>query len=469
MTRNLAGTTAITVLLSLPALAEGTGQNPFISDDFFTKQTTVAQVQKAISAGHDINQEDEFGGDALIHAIDAGVSVDVLQFLVDQGAELDQPDPSRHRAVQAAAWSANAYENLIFLRDAGADMTARDYMEETWFHNVIWGEKFDPRLITLAKDVGIDITAPNRCNDTALTGTGWASDDARKWYDALKAEGLDTTIVNCEGMDIYMKSISWGSGAMSPLLYKDAEDPRAANNAGLSGILLAAQWGVNKSRLEFLKSKGYDLTITSPKGENAIVLNTRWGDPESLQLLLDEGFDINSRSNDGTTPLLMSLKRGTSFNPDTVKAVIEAGAVIDQANAKGETPLMHLLAIDPAKSKAGPEKVAGLIDFVIANGADLTAVDAGGATTLIYAVRGRQPGAVLEQILAAGVQVDATDADGSTALMYAAEVSKDPAIIDLLLAAGADKSLTDVFQDTIAVIAADNPALRDTAIMSKLQ
>lgn len=469
MTRNLVSTTAVALLLALPAFAEDSGKNPFTGDAFFTSETTVEDVQKAIDAGHDINEEDEYGGDALIHAIDAGASIEVLQFLVDQGAELDQPDPSRHRAVQAAAWSAKAYENLSFLREAGADMTARDYMQETWFHNVIWGEEFDPRLIELAKEVGLDISEPNRCNNTALTGTGWASHDARKWYDALAAEGLDPTIINCEGMDIYMKSISWGDGAMSEFLYDVSEDPQAADNAGLSGILLAAQWGVNKTRLEFLKSKGYDLTITSPKGENALILNMKWGDKESVQLLLDEGFDVNSVSNDGTTPLLMSMRKGTGFDPEAVTALIEADADIGLANNKGQTPIMLLLAIDPAKAKAGADKVAGLMSLMLDKGAELNATDAGGATTLIYAVKGGQPSSVLKQILEAGVDVNATDAEGSTALMYAAELSDDPAVIDLLLEAGADKTLMDVFEDTAAVIAMDNASFDGTEVIAKLQ
>lgn len=465
----LATVAAASLVASLAGPASAAAKSPFLEDDYFSAKTTIEQVKATIAAGGDVKVEDEYGRHALHKAIDGGAPIEVIRFLIDQGAPVNQPDPARTKPAHTAAYSPNALEVLKLLKEKGADLTAKDYMEATFALGLIWGDKFDPALIAFAKEAGVDITQPNRCGNTLLTESAWAEHDAAKWFDAMTAEGLNPTVVDCEGNDMFMKSIAWGDGSMAPKLFEMSEDPFAANNAGLSGVLLAAQWGVNKARLDFLKDKGFDLKAVSRKGENAIIINTIWGDAESLTLLLAEGLDVNSESKDGTTPLLNALSKGRWFKPDVVKAAVEAGADINHANAKGETALLRLLAVDPSKADAGAEKAAELIDWMIAKGADPKAVDAGGATALIYAVKGRQPVALLKRLIDAGIDVNATDGEGTTALMHAAETATDPAVLELLIEAGADVGVKDVFDDTVAVIAADNRALAGSAVLNRLQ
>jgi ankyrin repeat protein len=64
--------------------------------------------------------------------------------------------------------------------------------------------------------------------------------------------------------------------------------------------------------------------------------------------------------------------------------------------------------------------------------------------------------------------VNAADGEGSTALMHAALSGEDPQVLTLLLNAGADKTVRDVFEDTVAVMAADNPALQDSPALAQL-
>ena len=162
----------------------------------------------------------------------------------------------------------------------------------------------------------------------------------------------------------------------------------------------------------------------------------------------------------GDSPLHLALKKN---EVEFLSAMLDAGADLQVANGKGVTPLMLALA------READEDMSGLIDRMIAAGADLKAKDASGATTLIHAMKGRQPVSRLQQILDRGVDVNAADGEGSTALMHAALSGEDPRVLTLLLDAGADKTVRDVFEDTVAVMAADNPALKDSPLLAQLQ
>jgi hypothetical protein len=53
--------------------------------------------------------------------------------------------------------------------------------------------------------------------------------------------------------------------------------------------------------------------------------------------------------------------------------------------------------------------------------------------------------------------------------MHAALLADDPAVIELLVRAGADIAVTDVFDDTAAVMLADNTALAGNPVIALLQ
>jgi ankyrin repeat protein len=83
-------------------------------------------------------------------------------------------------------------------------------------------------------------------------------------------------------------------------------------------------------------------------GQNALMFAVQYGSVDSVRLLLDAGADVNSRSADNTTPLLLALYkwdnvdgRTAVFAPDlpTANLLIEHGGSITAADDQGYTPL----------------------------------------------------------------------------------------------------------------------------------
>ncbi len=108
-------------------------------------------------------------------------------------------------------------------------------------------------------------------------------------------------------------------------------------------------------------------------GQNALHFAVLARDFESTQLLLDAGMDVNDRSADGTTPLLLALYkwhtedgRSTEFIPDirTANFLLDRGAKVGVADGAGYTPLhaavITAAAAGGARSRSEKDTGSGL-------------------------------------------------------------------------------------------------------------
>ena len=160
----------------------------------------------------------------------------------------------------------------------------------------------------------------------------------------------------------------------------------------------------------------------------------------------------------GVTPLLQAMIRNKA---EVATLLLEAGAQVDMANSRGETPLM----IAAKRTRKGADDIIALL---LAAGADVNASTDNGTTALISAAHAGKSGTVLQVFLDAGADVNARDTNGYSALMYAALLAQDDAAITVLLDAGADDSFTDAFEDNAAAIIQDNVALASSDVASRL-
>ena len=150
-------------------------------------------------------------------------------------------------------------------------------------------------------------------------------------------------------------------------------------------------------------------------------------DNRSVERLLAQGFDPNSRDEKGQSPLVLSLREG-SFK---VAKLLLAQPKIDleQANAVGETALMM------AALKGQLDWLQTLLD----RGAKPERPEALAWTALHYAASGPEPRAV-QLLLSRGALINARSPNGSTPLMMAARYGAIDSAT-LLLKSGADAKL----------------------------
>ena len=58
-----------------------------------------------------------------------------------------------------------------------------------------------------------------------------------------------------------------------------------------------------------------------------------------IRVLISEGADVNARSTDGSTPLMIAAWK--SSTPEIVQLLLEKGAELEARNTAGWTPLMY--------------------------------------------------------------------------------------------------------------------------------
>lgn len=261
----------------------------------------------------------------------------------------------------------------------------------------------------------------------------------------------------------------------------------AANMRGAAGttpLMAAALYG-DAAAMKRLLDAGADPNLKNEAGATALM----WAVPdlEKIHLLVERGADVNARSDDGRTPVLItaghrgsvealrflldrgakpSVKAGSLFG-DTAP-ILEAAYAGDEAmfqlladrgaDLKNAGPFALVLAyrsgcvkcadllhaalpppvVDIAAVLLGPPLGdARAIKPVIERGADPKGTDATGRTLLMLAASSDVlPVDTVKTLIERGVDVNAQARNGQTALGYARLRGQTP-VVDLLLKAGA--------------------------------
>jgi ankyrin repeat protein len=128
----------------------------------------------------------------------------------------------------------------------------------------------------------------------------------------------------------------------------NAEKPIFFGTGGTPLIMAAGKGRLDVVR--FLLDSGADQG--SPEGKpgwNAFLCACREGQIEIMKYFCQtKGFDVRRKGADGLTPLHVAAKHN---EPNSMKFLVESGALLDAKDGKGNTPL-HLVASDGRKRAA---------------------------------------------------------------------------------------------------------------------
>ena len=159
------------------------------------------------------------------------------------------------------------------------------------------------------------------------------------------------------------------------------------------------------------------------------------GDVATVQRLAAEGVDVNSRGDQGVTPLLWTVAQGSVEGAD---ALMQAGANPAQADDRSRTPLYLAVELKDGRMLQTLLRDGGSPNFQSADT---------GRSLLQEAVMSRRPDQI-DALLKAGADINLPDRFGTTPLINAAAISAYPIILQLLNA-GADARAIDKGSKTL--------------------
>ena len=168
--------------------------------------------------------------------------------------------------------------------------------------------------------------------------------------------------------------------------------------------------------MQLLIDNGADVNITNKHGKTALSYSIF---PEISEILIENGADIEIKDSGGNTALIRSRSWPHS------QVLIKNGAYINAQNNSGYSYLMFAVKYLDLEN----------IKFLINNGADIFAVDGQGRNILMYSNKSE----VTEYLINLGLNVNSFDHKKRTPLHYAiSELSRNKNNVEILMKYGAD-------------------------------
>lgn len=361
----------------------------------------VAMLQYLLDQGANLHAITENGSTALNLAAYGG-HTDAAEFLIGKGIDVNVTTPRGFTPLLHAVYAGQP-ATAEFLIAKGADMTAADMRYGG--SAVHWAcNRGDTEMLAMLARHGADFNRP--CAADSSTPIFWASF-------AGKAEAIDFLCDNGVGTDATMPD-GW-----TPLHNAAREGHQEAAHRLIQrgfAVDAASRWGstpllaaVERGHIELaamLLANGADVNHTYSGGASALHVVWQNGGAETIAFLLANGADVNATDDYGTTPLQNAMWSG-----DTLIAamLIRHGAEINNANAEGVTPLCR------AVMRGHNDMIGLLLDA----GARLDQRDRHYDRTELHwaTIKGNTP--AVEMLLDHGADVNAVDRPGRTPLYYA--------------------------------------------------
>ena len=211
---------------------------------------------------------------------------------------------------------------------------------------------------------------------------------------------------------------------------------------------VAAMAGRHFQIVELLRQNGADVNVRRDDGEAPLLSAASFGDLEIVQALLDYKVDVNARGGFNNwspvhcasfgNPFSATSHSGPQLLPDVARLLLEHGAVVNVQDNNGATPL-HVSA------EVGTVEVARVL---LEYGANIGAEDKKGRTPLHETAGDQTYGVdygrveVARVLLEHGANVAAKDDKGKTPMHYAADFGRVE-VLRVLLEHGANVGAED--------------------------
>jgi len=297
-------------------------------------------VKTLVEADPSLMRLKDGGGNTPLHAAAQGGSASVAAYLIEKGAEVGATNASGDTPLHIAIFNGK-YEVVVLLIDKGADLKKANAIGRTPLHHAArYGRKasvelllskgvpVDPRdnfqrtplnlltLMTEYADVarlliqhGADINATDSNGTMPLehaVHNGFPS-----MIDLLLDSGAGFRVTDGHADTMLYLSAAVGSGRMFKAVVEKAGDGLFRDAAGNANTMNAAIGGGSREIVDILLAKGIKIDPRpNLAGWTPLHQAAAAGATGLIELLVDNGVDVNARTNDGRSAYNLAEERG---------------------------------------------------------------------------------------------------------------------------------------------------------------
>jgi ankyrin repeat protein len=359
---------------------------------------------------------------------------EILDFLIESGAEIDQKNVYGTTALWEAAVNASKImygrseceENTLFMRKlikAGADLNT---ISDTGTPLLVFLSAEDYNYIDQIKILilaGADVNIKNSYGWTPYMTAMWFKKEERAVF--LKEQGALTEGI--EIVDLFNSIVEVDLSKVKEYL-NEGIDINVSTVFGNTPLMLACEHE-QLELVKFLIERGAELNKENSSGENAVYISAT-GRCDILELLLKNGAAINCKK-----PVL--VKAVTKEGLGNIKLLLKAGVNLNEVNYEGYSALMKAINNDNNE----------VAEFLINQGinVNLQTKDTSRYNALYLAVN-RKNKKVVSLLIKAGGDVNLSCYWGNPTIKAVEEGDID--ILIELLEAGADPMAADKYGNT---------------------
>jgi serine/threonine-protein phosphatase 6 regulatory ankyrin repeat subunit B len=301
------------------------------------------------------------------------------------------------------------------LLKAGADINARDSEGATALYRAVSDHR--PDLVTLLLLAGAN---PNIANNKGfsplMAATPFFDMGGTRAFLLLILAGADAKYVSVEGRTALTEAVSRRNNLAATWCVWQGADLEAKAPEGSVMQLAKANSGW-PSMVELLKSFGAKDDAAVEKPESVLFDAVRAGDAAAVKAALERGISASVVDEKGCPPLSWAAHYGKF---EVVDLLMQNGADINQRNSKTSKTTFQELALW-GRATGSAQLAAQHMEQLLKRGADANILTKDGQTALMIAARTGTSGENLKLLLRVTTDINARDKDGKTALKIARE------------------------------------------------
>ena len=379
-------------------------------------------VKYLVEQGADLNAQDEDGWTVLMWAAQRG-HIDIVRYLVEQGAEVNLQYKDGYTALMQAV--REGHTSIVrYLVEHGADLSVQDRMGGTALMQAAQRGHID--IVRYLVEQGAKVNVQDRNGGTALMQAAREGHIDIVRY--LVEQEANINMQNEYGYTALIRTVQNRHIDIVRYLVEQGADVNASKGDGFTAL----PWAVLSGHIDivrYLVEQGADIYARDKDGRTVLMLAAQRGKVDTARYLVEQGAKVNVQDKNGNTALIWAVQRG---RVDMARYLVEQGTDLNVQNHRGFTALIW----------AAPHGHIDIIRCLVEHGANLNAQDKDGNTALIWAAyegHRRKVRDIVRYLVEQGADINVLDNHGGRVLDVAKRY-KLQEIVDILQAAGGQES-----------------------------